>query len=348
MNNLNPYEILGIHKNFTLDELKDKYKRVAKKAHPDRGGSEELFTLVSLCYKKLHEEYKLKQIDKQFSDLKSSFQEFTTNQQSHQKQNTQLRKQHNQQYNQQQNQQQKQQHNQQHNQQYNQQHNQQHNQQQKQQQNQHKKKSKQNIHKHRHEKSYTGDFSEVFNKVFDDNKIQDPYDRGYGKLMLDRNDARPDIDIKKTVNSMKGFNNAFESQPTNKYNKKMIAYKEPEALPSSLKTLKYTELGVDKIKDFTTNINNLNACDYKIAHTTEKLIDHSMIKPRENFNDINDIQANRSNISYKMTDRDLQKEAMRKKRDKLKELKRLETQNKLDKLTAQNFENVNKLLLGFK
>ena len=66
MDNINPYDILGIHKNFTIEELKDKYKRVAKKTHPDKGGSEELFRLVTLCYKKLYEEYKLKQIDKQF------------------------------------------------------------------------------------------------------------------------------------------------------------------------------------------------------------------------------------------------------------------------------------------
>ena len=32
MSNINPYEILGVTKNFTLDELKDKYKRVAKKS----------------------------------------------------------------------------------------------------------------------------------------------------------------------------------------------------------------------------------------------------------------------------------------------------------------------------
>ena len=59
MSNINPYEILGVTKNFTLDELKDKYKRVAKKVHPDRGGSQQLFNLVTLAYKKLVEEYEI-------------------------------------------------------------------------------------------------------------------------------------------------------------------------------------------------------------------------------------------------------------------------------------------------
>ena len=61
MSDLNSaYEILGISKNFTLDELKDKYKRIAKRVHPDRGGNEQTFKLVTLAYKKLYEEYKLK------------------------------------------------------------------------------------------------------------------------------------------------------------------------------------------------------------------------------------------------------------------------------------------------
>ena len=44
----------------------------------------------------------------------------------------------------------------------------------------------------------------------------------------------------------------------------------------------------------------------------------------------------------------MQQEARRKKKKKYKELKRIETQKKLDRLTAKNFDNVNKLLLGFK
>ena len=348
MDNINPYDILGIHKNFTIEELKDKYKRVAKKTHPDKGGSEELFTLVTLCYKKLYEEYKLKQIDKQFYDLKSGFKEFTAKQNNEQRQNTKFTNIRN-------NQNRSQSHNSRQSENSRQSHNNRQSQNSRQnQQYQRKYNSNNNSqdyreqHKHRHQQSYNGEFSEVFNQVFDDHKISDPYDRGYGKLMLDRNDAREDINIKKTVNSMKGFNSAFDSKPVNKYNKRMIVYKEPEALPSSIKTLRYTELGVDKVKDFTTFTDNLDATDYKIAHTTEKLIDHSMVRPRENYNDIGSLQSSRSRISYQMSEEDMLLEARRQKKEKYKELKRIETQKKLDRLTAKNFDNVNKLLLGFR
>ena len=56
--NIDPYKILNISKNYDLEELKIKYKKIARKVHPDKGGSEQLFNLVTLCYKKLYEEYK--------------------------------------------------------------------------------------------------------------------------------------------------------------------------------------------------------------------------------------------------------------------------------------------------
>ncbi len=38
---LDPYEILGIQHNATKNEVKQAYKKVAWKAHPDHGGSNE-------------------------------------------------------------------------------------------------------------------------------------------------------------------------------------------------------------------------------------------------------------------------------------------------------------------
>ncbi len=85
MDNFNPYEIIGVSKRFTLDELKYNYKKVAKRVHPDRGGNEKLFKLVTLAYKQLLEIHKLKQINKEFNELKSDFQEFTSNQDNQQR-----------------------------------------------------------------------------------------------------------------------------------------------------------------------------------------------------------------------------------------------------------------------
>lgn len=62
--------MLNVNKNFTLDELKNNYKKLAIKYHPDKGGSEEVFNVLTDCFKHLYKEHKAKQSDKQFYELK--------------------------------------------------------------------------------------------------------------------------------------------------------------------------------------------------------------------------------------------------------------------------------------
>lgn len=295
--NINPYKILGIQKNYSLEELKEKYKRIAKKAHPDRGGSEELFNLVTLCYKKLYEEYKLKRINKQFNDLKLDFNQYTEQQNNVQRRNQYLNQETNQQNG-----------------------------------------SRYN----------TNDFQDTFNRVYDDHKVNNPFDNGYGDMMLESRPDREDINISRKVNNMKQFNTAFESEPLNKYNKKMIVYKEPEALPSSTKTLKYTELGADNVRDFSTETNNLQCSDYKKAHSTNRLADPRLMNNRRQFNNIGDVEADRSNISYAMSEEDLIKEAKRKRKEQKLEQRRIRKQQELDNQAERNFELINNLMVRYK
>ena len=290
MSNINPYEILGVTKNFTLDELKDKYKRVAKKVHPDRGGSQQLFNLVTLAYKKLVEEYKLKKINKQFNELKTDFSNYSDTQNNTQKRNPEFSK----------------------------------------------------------PQYQSNDFREVFNRTYDNHKVHSAYDNGYGNFMIESDGRREDINIAKKVNNMKQFNSAFEAEPLNNYNRRMIVYKEPEALPSSSKSLKYTELGVGKIKDFSSSTNNLDCTDYKAAHSMNRLADPRIMNNRRNFNSIDDVQADRSNISYQMSEEDLRKQAIKQKKERIREIRRQERQTQMDIQSQKNFERVNKLLLQFK
>ena len=290
MSDINPYEILGVTKNFTIEELKDKYKRVAKRVHPDRGGSQQLFNLVTLAYKKLVEEYKLKKINKQFNELKTDFSNYSDSQNNTQMRNSEFSK-----------------------------------------------------------KQYqSNDFRDVFNKVYDNHKVHSAYDNGYGDFMIKSDGRREDINISKKINNMKQFNSTFDSEPLNNYNKRMIVYKEPEALPSSSKTLKYTELGVGKVKDFSSSTNNLDCTDYKAAHSMNRLADPRMMNNRRHFNSIDDVHADRSNISYQMSEEDLRKQAIKQKKEQLRELRRQERQTQMDRQSQKNFERVNKLLLQFK
>lgn len=305
MDNFNPYEIIGVSKRFTLEELKYNYKEVAKKVHPDRGGNEKLFKLVTLAYKQLLEIYKLKEINKEFNELKSDFQEFTTNQDNQQRRHRDLNRSSD-------------------------------------------RSSKKSSRSRQNQPDLNGNFGDMFNKVYEENKIDDIYDRGYGDLMTESDANRPDIDIKKTVNSMKNFNQAFDDTPISKHNKKIIKYRDPIALPTSLKTLQYTEIGIDKLSDFSTETSNLSCVDYKKAHSTSKLIDKNYVRQRSGYNDIGGLKAERANIDYNMSEEDLRKQAYLKKKEQLKELKRLERLQQMDMMHQESFNRINELMVNYK
>lgn len=309
MDNFNPYEIIGVSKRFTLDELKYNYKKVAKRVHPDRGGNEKLFKLVTLAYKQLLEIHKLKQINKEFNELKSDFQEFTTNQDNQQRRHRDLHRSSDRTSD---------------------------------------RSSKKSSRNRQNQQDSNGNFGDMFNKVYEENKIEDVYDRGYGDLMTESDANRPDIDIKKTVNSMKNFNQAFDSAPISKHNKKIIKYRDPIALPTSLKTLQYTEIGIDKLSDFSTETSNLSCVDYKKAHSTSKLIDKNYVRQRTGYNDIGGLEAERANIDYNMSEEDLRKQAYLKKKEQLKELKRLERLQQMDMMHQESFNRVNELMVNYK
>ena len=73
---LNPYEVLEVNKDFTWDELKKAYKYTALLTHPDKEtGNKIIFNFVTQCFKTLAEEYKSRNANKNFFELKKDFKE---------------------------------------------------------------------------------------------------------------------------------------------------------------------------------------------------------------------------------------------------------------------------------
>lgn len=65
MNIDNFYEVLGVNETATQDEIKKKYRKLAKENHPDIGGNEETFKKISTAYDILGDDQKRKQYDNQ-------------------------------------------------------------------------------------------------------------------------------------------------------------------------------------------------------------------------------------------------------------------------------------------
>ena len=78
MNDINPYEVLGVSKNFTFEELKDAYRRVVKFVHPDKGGSEQLFNIATECFRTLARELKMRE-EKTHDELRKGSRDYWAN-----------------------------------------------------------------------------------------------------------------------------------------------------------------------------------------------------------------------------------------------------------------------------
>lgn len=74
---LDPYEVLEIPKNFTFEQLKNAYKATALLTHPDKeGGNKLIFEFVTECFKLLAEEYKSRNSNKTFMELKKQAKDY--------------------------------------------------------------------------------------------------------------------------------------------------------------------------------------------------------------------------------------------------------------------------------
>lgn len=91
--NIDPYKILSVKKNFTLEELRNNFKKLAHIVHPDnkKTGSHDDFILLKTCYKQLFDEYRLKENDKQYSELKANFDTYKNAQETTNVRNTELK-----------------------------------------------------------------------------------------------------------------------------------------------------------------------------------------------------------------------------------------------------------------
>jgi curved DNA-binding protein CbpA len=353
---MDPYKVLNIPKNFTLEQLREQYKKMALQVHPDKGGSAELFDLVTSCYKKLlrHQERK---IEKDFMELKKEFKQFDlenkTNTGVHAELAEMLRSQgqaaqqaespsasrsqpdprsrsggasssygsHGSQgngYGQSQG-------------------------------NGYGYSQSQGPDiRSRPAPSSSVDPTDVFNRVFEENRMDDAYAAGYGSMMTQSSPAREDINIPNTMRSFKinKFNKSFENQPVSAENQTAVTvYKQPEPTLMA-KKIAFSELGVATINDFSganESRRHLNYTDYLKAHTTTRLIDPRTVKERQQYKTVGELEAHRGNTN--MTDEELQDYAAYQDALKESEIKRVNTLQKQDRAYEQHYERVNQRML---
>lgn len=300
---IDPLKVLNLPKHYTAEMLKENYKRLALKAHPDKGGSEYLFKLLTECYKYLASELKKRNNDKQFDELKNGFlkelQDIMTPQSSRKtKVNSSCSSQ----------------------------------------------EASQNTIQQMFYKGSRFD-QDKFNKFFLDNKLADErIEYGYQNWMK----MHKVKDVPKFTGSFNsnGFNQHFDKYAKTESNhKQLIKYQEPEAMVTS-KRLGFTELGQEEIDDYSgenKSIKNLNFMDYRIAHTTSRIVDPRMAS-RQDFKSIQELEMSRENISYQMTEEEYALYLKKKRIEEKEEEKRQAMQRLLDERVHQHYMKINGLL----
>jgi curved DNA-binding protein CbpA len=293
---VDPYKILEVPKNFSLEQLRTQYKKIALSVHPDKvpGKSDYMFKIVTKCYKLLLEVFNNNQSDKQFSELKTNFKKEQEKQSGRQYRNIEI--------------------------------------------------EKQSVRDTSRKFNLDG-----FNKVFEDNRLKNVSDTGY-KEWMEQNQVKDAPSLEKNISADK-FNEQFDKYVDNikgRNNKYIIKCKEPEPM-QICKKLGFIELGGDKIDDFSgENRSNrdLNYMDYRIAHSTTRLIDPNVVKQRKDYKNITEYEEERSNIK-KLSNKELGEIEKRKRFEDANDKKKQNNQKILDEMTFEQFKKINKMMLDY-
>jgi DNA mismatch repair ATPase MutL len=275
MDSADPYKVLNLDRDFTLDQLKKNYKRLALQLHPDKNvvkpeDAGRVFQLLTNCYKTLLREHEARQSDKPFFELRNAART---------------------------------------------------------------SEASPVLPPAPHDGKFDVD---RFNKVFSENAIEDAYSKGYSTWIE-----------KSAVNPMKA---AAKEQ---RQEHAIIKHQHPQPFAVAVKSkMEFYELGVDAINDFSADRDGVvgksgvTFMDYKRSWTTTKIVDPDKVKPKKEYKNIQELEAERANISYTLSAREAARqekiEALKQKR----EHERVEALRQHDALIAQQFERVNRLMLG--
>lgn len=302
---VNPYDVLGVGPNFTWEELKAAYRRTALLVHPDKGGSEKLFEVVTESFRQLGEEYKFRQGGRHHHELKRDAEAYWADRGG--------------------------------------------------------PRGPPPMPENPRGRAGAGgsagpaDFLQRFNQTFEEHRLDDEDTaRGYADIMEKSTGRREDIAVSRAFEgkySRKKFNAHFEKVTAPSENAEVIVYREPEPLVSA-RGMQFSELGAAGAKDFTVTAEDARATgglqytDYKVAHTTTRLVDPRAVAERREFKSVDEYEAYRAKKTHrKLTAEEEAWIARKKEQEEAAERERLARLRERDARAALHHEHMNRLML---
>ena len=309
IDSINPYEVLNVPKKFTWNELKEAYRKLAINTHPDKqGGNKDLFNIITICFKKLAEELKMREEDKGHSDLKKQSNDFFQNQS-----NDNFKKQSNNFFH-------------------------------KIVSNEQAHPSEvlgQN------EKMTPDKFNKNFEKCkLYDEEIEFGYGSKMELSTKVREDINIEKLIKKNKIDNESFNELFNKNVP--VNKALIKYREPEplVLAKSLQFTELGAKRPDDYSSSMEKTSSLAYTDYMRAHDGTRLVDPHLMKNVKEFKSVDEYEAYRENKAKQVLSvRELKAEELKRIKDAKAEEERLERLKVYDKKIEKSYEKASQLFL---
>ena len=311
MDTIDPYEVFNISKNFTWNELKETYRKLAISTHPDKPGvNKDIFNIITYCFEKLALEYKKRESDLSHSELKKQssdfFDKIVNNKMPHPSIINMNRDRGN------------------------------------------GGNGSSGNSSDSNAELFSQKFNRNFEKckVYDDEM-----EFGYGKNMDESSKVREDIKIDKVIKKNKidnkSFNDIFNSKVP--INKQLVKYQEPEPLLLA-KSLQFTELGNKRPDDYSSSsikkTNSLSYSDYMKAHEGTRLVDTSIIKDMKEFKSVEEYELYRdTKAKVELSAKELKQQELKKLREEKEEQMRLERLNKYDRNIELSYEKANRLFI---
>ena len=285
LGDIDPYELYGMTRDKKIDitDLKSKYKKYALQTHPDKNNGEtHNFNIVNEAFKVIYEDYKLKENDKQYNELKNNSKSFIESQDKTNYQNKEM--------------------------------------------------SSEDFSK--------GNFNSTkFNTIFNENRIGNANDDGYGDWSKSNEFDSEDI-VRDTTINKGNFNNMFDSNV--KMPNKVVKFTSPQELFMNDDN-NCEELGVDKVDSYTGKSKTINYTDYKEAHTTTRLVDPNT--EYNTYNSLDEVKAARSNMKDLSTEEIMEIELEKSKREEGEDT-RLRHLLKQDTAHFENYNKIHNIMLS--
>ena len=191
----------------------------------------------------------------------------------------------------------------------------------------------------------------LFNKIYDENKIEDVYDKGYGDWMSQNTNEKL-LEQPKMFN--KSFNkdlfnnefNKYKSQQQKQMGNQVVQYDEPQVDISMRGKDSLMILGQKNVSDFSgQSSGGLTFRDYKDAFTNSCLIDESSVNLDNRSNNIHSLKSSRTNVNYKMSSDDLRKQELIKLKLQKEEEQRIYRLQQRDNQAFNSYERIHDRML---